>query len=154
MSGIEAKRRSMIPLALVFSVFAALAVLSSVVVSVLERTREFGVATSLGLSQGNLAWMVTMEAGTTAGLGLVAGATAGYAIAGLLARVNLLGPVLLHFYGSILKDVALSDRIYLAGSLAYLAWAALTIVLAAVFAAVAPARRLRRLRPAEALRAP
>jgi lipoprotein-releasing system permease protein len=154
MSGIEAKRRSMIPLALVFSVFAALAVLSSVVVSVLERTREFGVATSLGLSQGNLAWMVTLEAGTTAGLGLLAGAAAGYAIAGLLARVNLLGPVLLHFYGSILKDVALSDRIYLAGSLAYLAWAALTIVLAAVFAAVAPARRLRRLRPAEALRAP
>lgn len=152
MSGIEAKRRSMIPMALVFSLFAALAVLSTVVVSVLERTREFGVATSLGLAQGRLAWMVTLEATFTTTLGLVVGAVLGYAVAAVLARVNVVGPLLLRFYGGILKDVALSDQIYFAVSLGYLGWAAVTILFAAIFAAVAPARRLRALRPSEALR--
>ena len=154
MSGIEAKRRSMIPIALIFSVFAALAVLSTVVVSVLERTREFGVAMSLGLAPPQLAWMVTLEAGITAGLGLVTGAVLGYGIDAVLSRVNLVGPLIMTFYGGILKDVALSDQIYFATSIAYLGWASVTIVLAALFAALAPARRLRRLRPAEALRAP
>jgi lipoprotein-releasing system permease protein len=154
MSGIEAKRRSMIPMAMIFSIFAAITVLSTVVVSVLERTREFGVAASLGLDQGRLAWMVTLEATFTAALGLAIGAVLGYGIDVVLSRVNVLGPVLLSFYGSILKDVALSDQVYFATSLGYLGWASITIVLAALFAALAPARRLRRLRPAEALRAP
>ncbi|MEJ2359291.1 MAG: FtsX-like permease family protein [Deinococcales bacterium] len=154
MSGIEAKRRSMIPMAMIFSIFAAITVLSTVVVSVLERTREFGVAASLGLDQNRLAWMVTLEATFTAALGLAIGAVLGYGIDLVLSRVNLLGPVLLSFYGSILKDVALGDQIYFATSLGYLGWASITIVLAALFAALAPARRLRRLRPAEALRAP
>ncbi len=154
MSGIEAKRRSMIPMALIFSIFAAVTVLSTVVVSVFERTREFGVAASLGLYQGSLAWMVTLEATFTAALGLVAGAVLGYGIDFLLSQVNLVGPVIMSFYGNILKDVALGDEIYFATSVAYLGWAAITIVLAALFAALAPARRLRRLQPAEALRAP
>jgi len=154
MSGIEAKRRSMIPMALLFSIFAAVTVLSTVVVSVLERTREFGVAAALGLDQGSLAWMVTLEATFTAALGLVAGAAVGYGIDFLLSRLNLVGPLIMSFYGNILKDVALGDEIYFATSVAYLGWASITIVLAALFAALAPARRLRRLRPAEALRAP
>lgn len=154
MSGIEAKRKAMIPMALIFSIFAALAVLSTVVVSVLERTREFGVAAALGLDQAKLAWMVTLEASITAGLGLVVGAVMAFGIDAVLSRVNLVGPLIMSFYGGILKDVALSDQVYFASSVAYLGWAAITIVLAGLFAALAPARRLRRLRPAEALRAP
>ena len=154
MSGIEAKRRSMIPMALIFSIFAAVTVLSTVVVSVLERTREFGVAAALGLDQASLAWMVTLEATFTSALGLVAGAVLGYGIDFLLSRFNLVGPLIMSFYGNVLKDVALGDEIYFATSVAYLGWASVTIVLAALFAALAPARRLRRLRPAEALRAP
>jgi ABC-type lipoprotein release transport system permease subunit len=153
MSGIEAKRRSMIPMALIFSIFAAVTVLSTVVVSVLERTREFGVAAALGLDQASLAWMVTLEATFTSALGLVAGAVLGYGIDALLSRFNLVGPLIMSFYGNVLKDVALGDEIYFATSVAYLGWASVTIVLAALFAALAPARKLRRLQPAEALRA-
>ncbi len=153
MSGIEAKRRSMIPMALIFSIFAAVTVLSTVVVSVFERTREFGVAASLGLDPFSLAWMVTLEATFTAAMGLVIGAALGYAIDFILSQVNLVGPLIMTFYGGILKDVALGDEIYFATSIAYLGWASITIILAALFAALAPARRLLRLRPAEALRA-
>lgn len=152
MAGIEAKRRGMIPVVVLFALFAAVTVLSTVVVGVLERTREFGVIASLGLEPGRLASMVTLEAAFTTGLGFGIGAAAGMALSLVFGRWNLLGPVIQEFYGGFLKDIALGDQLYFAVSLTYLAWASITILLASLFAALAPARRVRRLRPSEALR--
>ncbi len=152
MAGIEAKRRGMVPMVLLFAVFAAVTVLSTVVVSVLERTREFGVIASLGLDPRRLGAMVTLEAAFTTGLGFLVGAAAGVALSLVFGTWNLLGPLFQEFYGGFLKDIALSDQLYFAFSLTYLGWASVTILLASVFAALAPARRVRRLNPADAIR--
>ncbi len=153
MSAIEGKRSSMIPIVLLIALFAAVTVMSTVIVIVIERTREFGVMTSLGLSQGQLAQLVTLEAVYTTTIGFVIGAVLGYGLNALMSATNLLGPFINTFYGAYLSGLALSDTFVLAASLGYLAWAAVTILIAAVLAVTVPGKRVRNLNPAEAMRA-
>ena len=153
MAGIENKRGSMIPIVLIIALFAAVTVMSTVIVSVIERTREFGVITSLGLNQGQLARMVTLEATYTTLLGFVAGAVAGFGLNALMSASNLMGPLIRNVYGRFLTGMALSDRFIFAAGLSYLAWAATTVVIAAVLAIAVPGRRVRKLNPSEAMRA-
>lgn len=151
--GLAAERVSMIPIGLLFSLFGAIAVTSSLVVSVMERTREFGVILSLGLDHARLAWMVVLEAvlGTLLGYGV--GAVLGYGLLYLLHEVNVLGPFFTGVYGDFLSGLALGDDIRADLRLEYLAYAGVTVALAALFAALTPARRVARLVPAEAMRA-
>jgi ABC-type lipoprotein release transport system permease subunit len=150
--GLAAERLSMIPIGLIFSVFAAIAVTSSVLVSVMERTREFGVMLSLGLAPGRLAWMVTLEAVLASLLGYAVGALAGYALLIWLANVNLLGPLFLGLWSDMFSTLAIENDIRTDVRAMYLIPAGLTVALAALFAALTPARRVRSLVPAEAMR--
>ena len=153
MSSIEEKRSQMIPIVLIIALFAAVTVMSTVIVSVIERTREFGVITALGLNQGQIARMVTLEAVYTTLLGFVVGAIAGFGLNTLMSATNLMGPFINDFYGNYLRGLALSDRFVFAASLSYLAWAATTILIAAALAITVPGRRVRNLNPSEAMRA-
>ena len=153
LAGIEDKRASMIPIVLIVALFAAVTVMSTVIVSVIERTREFGVITSLGLNQNQLARMVTLEAVYTTFIGFVVGAVLGYALTFLMSATNLMGPFISSFYGRYLSGLAISDQFVFATSLTYLAWAAITILIAAVLAITVPGKRVRNLNPAEAMRA-
>ena len=153
MSSIEEKRSQMIPIVLIIALFAAVTVMSTVIVSVIERTREFGVITALGLNQGQIARMVTLEAVYTTLLGFALGALAGFGLNALMSATNLMGPFINDFYGNYLRGLALSDRFVFAASLSYLAWAATTILIAAALAIAVPGRRVRNLNPSEAMRA-
>ena len=153
MSGIEEKRGSMVPIVLMVALFAAITVMSTVIVSVIERTREFGVITSLGLSQEQIARMVTLEAIYTTFIGFAIGAVFGYALTAFMTATNLMGPFINTFYGNYLSGFAITDTFIFASSLGYLAWAAVTIVMAAFLAIIVPGRRVRNLNPAEAMRA-
>ena len=153
MSGIEEKRGSMVPIVLIVALFAAITVMSTVIVSVIERTREFGVITALGLNQGQIARMVTLEAIYTTFIGFVIGAVCGYTLTAFMTATNLMGPFINTFYGNYLSGFAITDTFVFASSLGYLAWAAVTIVMAAFLAIIVPGRRVRNLNPAEAMRA-
>ena len=153
MSGIEQKRGSMIPIVLMIALFAAVTVMSTVIVSVIERTREFGVIASLGLNQFQIARMVTLEATYTALIGFVIGAVLGYAMTFVMSSTNLMGPFINSFYGRYLSGLAISDRFIFATSLSYLAWAATTILIASLLAVLVPGRRVRNLNPSDAMRA-
>ncbi len=153
MAGIETKRLSMIPIVVLIAIFAAITVMSTVVVSVIERTREFGVITSLGLYQGQIARMVTLEATYTTLLGFLIGGVLGYGLNWIFSAFNIMGPLIKSYYGRMLQGLALSDHFILAAQLSYLAWAAITIIIAAVLAIGVPGRRVRNLNPSEAMRA-
>lgn len=153
MATLESERAQMIPIVLMIALFAAVTVMSTLMVSVIERTREFGVITSLGLNQDRLARMVTLEAIYTTFIGFVIGAVLGYGINALVSATNLMGPFINTFYGAYLSGLALSDRFVFASSLGYLAWAAITILIAAILAITVPGKRVRNLNPAEAMRA-
>ena len=153
LASIENKRTQMIPIVLLIALFAAVTVMSTVIVSVIERTREFGVITSLGLDQYQLARMVTLEAVYTTFIGFAIGAALGFGLNALLSATNVLGPFINTFYGAYLSGLALSDTFVLASSLTYLAWAATTILIAALLAITVPGKHVRNLNPAEAMRA-
>ncbi len=153
LAGIENKRLAMMPIVSLFALFAAVTVMSTVVVSVIERTREFGVTASLGMTQGRIARMVMLEAAFVTVLGFVAGSSTGYLINWTLSVTNLMGPMMQRVYSGILDDFALSADLAIGLSLGYLAWTGLTVLLAAALALAVPGRRIRALQPAEAMRA-
>jgi ABC-type lipoprotein release transport system permease subunit len=149
---VNQKRATIFVIGLIFAIFAALAVTSTVLVSVLERTREFGVMGALGMSPLRLAQMVTLEAVIATTIGWAVGLVIGYGLNAWMANVNVLGP-LFASYGGAFQTLGTGNEIYTAQNPIYALYASATIVLSALFAILIPARRLLRLEPAGALRA-
>lgn len=147
----KAKSGSMTFIAALFSLFAALAVTSTVLVSVLERTREFGMELAVGMRHSQVAWMVTLESLIATVLGWLIGLILGYGLAAMFARWNILGPVFAS-YGDAMQSVGTGDEIYMALRPHYLLYSAFTIAAALVLSILIPARRVQQLRPAEAMR--
>ncbi len=151
--GLATERVGVAVMGLVFSLFAAIAVTSSVVVSVMERTREFGVMLALGMSHRRLATMVTLEAVIASLLGYAVGVVIGFALLVWMAQVNVLGPFFTTLWGDLFTSLALSADIRTDVRFEYLAYAGGTVVLAALGAILTPARRVHTLVPADAMRA-
>lgn len=150
--GLAGERLQTLPLGLIFSLFAAITVTSTLVVSVLERTREFGIMIALGLSQQKLALLVVLEAVYSTLIGFAVGLILGYGLSWVMSVWNILGPFFASTYGDILSAFALSDEIYTRMSLEYLIYASFTIILAVIFAILTPARRVLKLNPSQAMR--
>ena len=150
--GLAAERAQTIPLGLIFSIFAAITVTSTVVVSVLERTREFGIIVSLGLDQNRLSWLITLEAVYATLIGFGLGLGLGYGLLWWMNSFNVMGPLFANIYGDFLSGFGISDEIFTGLSPEYIVWAVITVALAGIFAALAPAGRIRNLNPSEAMR--
>jgi len=149
---IEANRIFAHILAVVIYVFAALAVASTIFVSVMERTRELGVISALGLAPRQLGSLVTLEAVFACGLGWLAGLVIGYVAAWILASYNILGPLFRTVSASI-PTAGLSEEVYGAVRASYVLYSGMVVAAAAVISALVPGRRAARLRPAAAMRA-
>lgn len=150
-SAIGTKQSSTFFIGMIFSLFAALAVTSTVLVSVLERTREFGMMGAIGMNPPRLATMVTLETVLATSIGWGVGLVLGYALNFWMATQNVLGPIFAS-YGAAWEILGTGGEIYTAQSPLYALYAALTIVLAAFFSILIPARRVLSLNPAEAMR--
>ncbi|GIW36009.1 MAG: ABC transporter permease [Meiothermus sp.] len=150
-SAIGTKQNSTFFIGMIFSLFAALAVTSTVLVSVLERTRELGVMGAIGMNPPRLAAMVTLETVLATSIGWGVGLVLGYALNFWMSTQNVLGPVFAS-YGAAWEILGTGGEIYTAQSPLYALYAALTIVLAAFFSILIPARRVLALHPAEAMR--
>ncbi len=150
-SAIGTKQSSTFVIGMIFSLFAALAVTSTVLVSVLERTREFGMMAALGLRPGSLALLVALETVFATSLGWALGLVLGYGLNFWMATQNVLGPIFAS-YGAAWEILGTGNEIYTAQSPLYALYAALTIALAAFFSILIPARRVLVLKPTEAMR--
>lgn len=148
---IESSRVSSIPIAFIFAVVAAAAVTSTAVISVIERTREFGMISAVGLAPARLARVVTLESVITSLIGWIVGLAVGYGTLAVLARVNVLGVVFSSYVGAF-AALPLTEEIYTAVRPIYALHASMTVFVAAALAILVPARRVRRLQPAQAMR--
>lgn len=148
---LEARRASSLPIALIFALLAAAAVTSTAVVSVIERTREFGMICALGLAPNRLSLVVVLETLFTTGVGWLAGLAAGYAAVAAFARVNVIGKLFSSYSGAF-ASFAMGGEVYAAVRPIYAVYASITVLIAVLLALLIPARRVRRLRPAQAMR--
>ena len=142
---------SILLIALLFGLFAALAVTSTVLVSVLERSREFGMMGAIGMFPRRLALMVVAEAVITSVAGWLVGLVIGYAVTLVLGTWNILGPLFSSAAGGF-ADFGLGSELYTSSSPIFALYAAATVAFAALFAVIVPARKVLTMNVVEAMR--
>jgi ABC-type lipoprotein release transport system permease subunit len=138
----------MIPFILMISLMAGFGVANTAFYSVLERTREFGVMTAVGMSRRLLARMVLLESTFVAAIGFVVGGGLGYWGLLYLSRSGWDISMISDMAGS----MGLPRVIYASTSGWYWVAAFSVVVFTALVAAWYPARRANRLEPVAAIR--
>jgi len=133
----------------VLILLVAFSVLNTQLMSVLERTREFGVMLALGTRPGRLARLVGLETFVMSCLGLAIGVLLGGLLSLYLSYAG--------FYYPGMEEMAakfnLPDRMYPQVSVLSLLWGPVTVFIGAMLAAIYPATRLFSLHPVAAMRA-
>ena len=129
-------------------ILVAFSVLNTQLMSVLERTKEFGVVMSLGMTPGRLGRLVLLETTLIALLGMAIGICAGAAITGWfeIHGFNMLAP------NEMAGQVILPERIYPDLNPVSLLLGPAVVFLAGLLAAVYPMIRLYWLDPVQAMR--
>ena len=138
----------MIPFVIMISLMAGFGVANTAFYSVLERTREFGVMTAVGMSRKLLARMVLIESTIVAAIGFVVGGGLGYGLLLYLSRNGWDISMLTDMVGS----VGVPRVVYASTSGWYWVAALSVVVFTALAAAWYPARRVNRLEPVTAIR--
>ena len=127
----------------------AFSVLNTQLMSVMERTREFGIMLSLGMRPGLLARLVSMETLLLSLLGLGLGVFGGAILTAYLAVEGFTFPGM----DEMAAQFNLPEKMYPQLSALALLWGPATVFVGAMLASIYPATRLFRLQPVSAMRA-
>ncbi len=134
---------------IVLVVLVAFSVLNTQLMSVLERTREFGTMMALGLQPTRLARLVMLETALMTALGLVLGIAVGLAINLYMSRVGFSYPGM----DEVALKFNLPERIYPAFTILSMTLGPAAVAIGSLLAALYPALRLYLLTPIDAMRA-
>ncbi len=134
---------------MVLVLLVAFSVLNTQLMSVLERTREFGLMLALGLKPGQLGWLVVLETAMMAGLGMLLGMLLGGLLTLWVSHVGFAYPGMEEMVGRF----NLPGRMYPQLSVLSLLIGPGTVFFACLAAAVYPALRLHFMQPVQAMRA-
>lgn len=129
-------------------VLVAFSVLNTQLMSVLERTREFGIVMSLGLKPGRLGRLVVLETALMGFMGTVLGIMAGAALTAWVGHVGFTIPGM----DEMAMQFNLPARMYPQPSALSLFAGPIVVFLFTMLASAYPAIRLRWLHPVEAMR--
>ena len=132
---------------IVLIVVVTLSILNTFLMSVLERTREFGLLLALGATPRRIGTMVLLESLLLTLLGLAIGMLLGLAVSLYFLRYGFTFPGLKEIHA----QFGLPGVIYPKITLASMALGPLVILSATLLAALYPATRLRKLDPVEAM---
>lgn len=134
---------------LVFFVVVVAAVANPVLVSVMERTREFGIMLALGMSRGRLMRLVLYETILLGAAGLLVGNAVGWLVTGYFSRAGI---HLRAFEAGLRTMPGLSDVVYPVLSVERGIILSIAVFVIAGLAALYPAAKAVRLHPVEAIR--
>mgnify|MGYP001613140390 CR=1 FL=1 len=137
----------MVVLVIVFAI-VSFGILNTLLMSVLERVREFGVLMAIGTTPMQVVGIVMWEAFFLGTLGMIAGDGLGATIVAVYHRRGLPLPLSKAFQDSF----PFGDVLYLNLPLYYFAVSSLAVLLTCLLASIIPAARAARLRPVEAIR--
>jgi len=130
-------------------ILVAFSVLNTQLMSVLERTHEFGVVMSLGMRPGRLGRLVILETCLMGLIGLALGAIAGAIVTSWFSVNGFTYPGL----EEMAVNFNLPSRMYPQVSMLTMLVGPTVVFLFTLLAAIYPALRLHRLHPVEAMRA-
>lgn len=133
----------------VLVVLVAFSVLNTQLMSVLERTREFGIVMALGLTPARLGRLVMLETAMMGVIGLLFGALLGGLVTWWFSVHGFTYPGL----EELSSMLNLPDRMYPRVTFVSLMIGPAVVLLFTLLSALYPAFRLRRLEPVEAMRA-
>ncbi len=133
----------------VLIVLVAFSVLNTQLMSVLERTREFGVIMALGIKPRRLASLVLLETALMALLGLLIGLLLGTAVTGYVAHTGFSYPGMQEMADKFNLSAVMFPRV----SVLSVMFGPLVVFLFCLLAAIYPALKLYRLQPVAAMRA-
>jgi ABC-type lipoprotein release transport system permease subunit len=133
----------------VLVILVAFSVLNTQLMSVLERTHEFGVAMALGLRPGRLGRLVMLETALLGLIGLVLGAIAGALVTSWFTTNGLAIPGM----DEMAAQFNLPPRMYPRVNLLTMFLGPAVVFLFTLLAAIYPALRLHKLRIVDAMRA-
>ena len=129
-------------------VLVAFSVLNTQLMSVLERTHEFGIVMSLGLKPGQLGRLVMLETAMLGLIGFVLGAIGGVIVTSYFSANGLSIPGM----EEMAANFNLPPRIYFQATPWTMAIGPFVVFVFTLLAAVYPALRLHKLHPVEAMR--
>jgi ABC-type antimicrobial peptide transport system permease subunit len=133
----------------VLIVLVAFSVLNTQLMSVLERTREFGVMLALGMRPGQLARLVGMETLLMSVVGMAMGVVLGAVLTWYLSIAGFAYPGM----EELAAKFNMPGRMYPEVSFLSLLWGPVVVLCGAMLAAIYPALRLFKLAPVAAMRA-
>ena len=133
----------------VLIVLVAFSVLNTQLMSVLERTREFGVIMALGIKPRRLASLVLLETFLMAALGFLIGVLLGAVVAAYFANQGFAYPGMDELAAKFNMPAVISPSL----DLISLTLGPAVVFVFCLFAAIYPALKLYGLRPVEAMRA-
>ncbi len=130
----------------VIILIVAVSVLNTVLMSVLERTREYGVQKAVGTRPKNIFWQVILEINVIAGASILAGVLLSLLANHLLSINEITLPFSFSYGGMEFK------KMYAEINLRTIIIPATTVILSALIVSVFPAFRAARIEPAKAMR--
>lgn len=133
----------------VLIILVAFSVLNTQLMSVLERTREFGVMMALGVKPTRLGALVMTETALMSGLGLAIGAAIGFMLTYYLSIVGFSYPGM----AEMAAQFNLPDRMYPSLSVLSILLGPSIIFICSLLASIYPSLRLFFLQPVSAMRA-
>ena len=139
----------MISISLMFIV--AMGILNTMLMNVLERSKEFGVLMAIGLKKSALVRMILLEAGFVGIIGGVSGAALGM-LASYPMVVNGLDLTKMMGEGMVINGAVASTILYGRYDFMWIAGYILLSILCAVLSALYPAWKIQQLTPVDAMR--
>ena len=130
-------------------ILVAFSVLNTQLMSVLERTREFGIVMALGISPGRLGRLVLLETALMGVMGFIGGAILGALVTGWFAANGFSYPGM----DELAANFNLPSRVYPPVAFLPTVLGPLVVFLFSMLSALYPALRLNWLHPVEAMRA-
>ncbi|MCZ6886907.1 MAG: FtsX-like permease family protein, partial [Gammaproteobacteria bacterium] len=132
----------------ILMILVTLSIVNTFIMTVFERTREFGMLLSLGMRPGTIVMMLEMEAFSIWVVGAIVGLTLSVAI---IVPLGIVG-IPLSGMEELARQYGMPDRLRPVLDLRAALTAPLVMGVGALLAALIPAMRVRKLRPIEALR--
>jgi ABC-type lipoprotein release transport system permease subunit len=131
------------------AIIVTFSIVNTFMMTVFERTPEFGMLMAIGMKPGSIMRQLAVEAFFLAFIGVAAGVLLSLALLVPLAQVGMPLPAAAT---EVLSEYNMPDRMYPSFSLAAAGYSGLIMVVGTQVAAFIPALRIRRMRPVEALR--